>query len=175
MKSQAILTVIGQDRPGIVAAVSQALYNAGCSIEDAAMMRLGGYFAIMQVLRYPADLGSVETALDPAVKKLDLRVHLDPVATPLSGADTPPNCRITVFGADHPGIVAHVTGALAEIGFNIIDLESHLSGSSERPVYIMVIQGSSPGGVAAAEAALAAVREQEQVEIRVSPVDTLML
>jgi len=29
--SQALLTVIGEDRPGIVAAVTQALYTAGCS------------------------------------------------------------------------------------------------------------------------------------------------
>ena len=175
MKSQAILTVIGQDRPGIVSAVSQALYNAGCSIEDASMMRLGGYFAIMQVLRYPADLGSVEAALDSATKKLDLKMHLDPVAPYSGAAEIPPNCRVTVFGADHPGIVAHVTGALAEVGFNIIDLNSHLSGGEDRPVYIMTIQGSAPGGVDAVEAALSSVRAEESVEIRVSPVDTLML
>ena len=172
--SRAILTVIGEDRPGIVAAVTQALYNAGCSIGDAAMMRLGGYFAIMQVLTYPYDLGAVETALDPAVKSLNLRIHLDPVSSVGDGGEVP-DTRVTVFGADRPGIVAAVTGALAAIGFNIVDLESELSGSTERPLYIMVIQGRAPGGVAAVREVLEPLRERENIEIGVHPIDTTVL
>lgn len=167
MASQAILTVISQDAPGIVAAVSQALHTAGCSIEDASMVRLGGYFAIMQVIRYPADLGSVQTSLDLAVKRMGLRVQLDPIPTPLKGTDAPANCRVTVFGADHPGIIAHVTHALAAVGFNMLALDGRMSGAGDQRVYKMVIEGSSPAGVEAADQALAPVRVQEQIEIRV--------
>ena len=168
--SQALLTVIGEDRPGIVAAVTQALYTANCSIGDASMMRLGGYFTIMQIIEYPYDLGSVEMALDPAIKHLNLRVHLDPISSVAPVADLP-NTRVTVYGADHPGIVASVTGALASIGFNVIDLESESSGSAERPLYIMVIQGHAPEGVESVRKTLAPLRETEDIEIGVHPIE----
>lgn len=172
MMNRTILTVIGLDRPGIVAAVSEAVYHAGCSIEDATMLRLGGHFTIMLVLRYPGDLGAVEAALMPAAKALELRIHLDPIGPPDVVSEAPPNCRVTVFGADHPGIVAHVTRALAEIGFNIVDLESQVSGRVDRPIYIMIIEGYAPGGMEAVGAALDPVHAQEQVEVRVSSVET---
>ncbi len=168
--SQALLTVIGEDRPGIVAAVTQALYTANCSIGDASMMRLGGYFTIMQIIEYPYDLGSVEMALDPAIKHLNLRVHLDPISSVAPVADLP-NTRVTVYGADHPGIVASVTGALASIGFNVIDLESESSGSTERPLYVMVIQGHAPEGVESVRKTLAPLRETEDIEIGVHPIE----
>ncbi|WP_123102388.1 glycine cleavage system protein R [Acidithiobacillus sulfuriphilus] len=173
--SQALLTVIGEDRPGIVAAVTQALYTAGCSIGDASMMRLGGYFAIMQVLSYPQDLGAVEMALDAAVKRLNLRVHLDPLSSVAADGGAAPDTRVTVFGADRPGIVASVTAALASIGFNIVDLESERSGSPEHPIYIMVIQGRAPAGIAAVQEVLAPLRERESIDIGVHPLETVVL
>ena len=169
--SQALLTVIGEDRPGIVAAVTQALFTADCSIGDASMMRLGGYFTIMQIIEYPRDLGSVEMALDPAIKRLNLRVHLDPVSSVAPTADMP-NTRVTVYGADHPGIVAGVTGALAVIGFNVIDLESESTGSLERPLYVMVIQGYAPEGTESVRKVVAPLRETEGVEIGVHPIES---
>ncbi|MCE5393670.1 MAG: amino acid-binding protein [Acidithiobacillus sp.] len=172
--SQALLTVIGEDRPGIVAAVTQALYAADCAIGDASMMRLGGYFTIMQVIEYQRDFGAVETALDPAVKRLNLRVHLDPIPS-LPRQEDVANVRVTVYGADHPGIVASVTDALARIGFNIIDLESERSGNPERPIYVMVIQGSAPGGTKAVADVLEPLKISQGIEITVHPVDTVLL
>lgn len=167
MKSQAILTVVGRDRPGIVSAVSQSLFDAGCSIEDAGMMRVGGYFSIMQVLRYPADLGAVETALVMAVEKLGLRIHLDPIPS-LEADDVACNCTITVTGADHPGIMAGVSGALTNIGCNIIGLDGHIE-AGDKPLYVMRIRVDAPHGIDAVEKALGRVKDQEQVHISVHP------
>ncbi|MDD3759383.1 MAG: amino acid-binding protein [Acidithiobacillus sp.] len=172
--SQALLTVIGEDRPGIVAAVTQALYAADCAIGDASMMRLGGYFTIMQVIDYSRDFGAVEAALDPAVKRLNLRVHLDPISSVPAQEDVA-NVRVTVYGADHPGIVAGVTEALAKIGFNIIDLESEKSGNPERPIYVMIIQGSAPQGLEQVRQTLEPLKVEQGVEISVHAIDTALL
>ncbi|WP_308387705.1 ACT domain-containing protein [Acidithiobacillus sp. AMEEHan] len=172
--SQALLTVIGEDRPGIVAAVTQALYAADCAIGDASMMRLGGYFTIMQVIDYQRDFGAVESALDPAVKRLNLRVHLDPIPS-LPRQQDSANVRVTVYGADHPGIVASVTEKLASVGFNIIDLESERSGNPDRPIYVMVIQGSAPEGVEQVRAILEPLKTSQGIEITVHPIDTVLL
>ncbi|MCE5360061.1 ACT domain-containing protein [Candidatus Igneacidithiobacillus taiwanensis] len=172
--SQALLTVIGEDRPGIVAAVTQALYAADCAIGDASMMRLGGYFTIMQVIDYQRDFGAVESALDPAVKRLNLRVHLDPIPS-LPRQQDAADVRVTVYGADHPGIVAGVTEKLASVGFNIIDLESERSGNPDRPIYVMVIQGSAPGGLEQIRSILEPLKASQGIEITVHPVDTVLL
>ncbi|AEK59075.1 MULTISPECIES: glycine cleavage system transcriptional repressor [Acidithiobacillus] len=171
--SQALLTVIGEDRPGIVAAVTQALHTADCAIGDASMMRLGGYFTIMQIIHYSRDLGAVETALDPAMKALNLRIHLDPISSAPAAADEP-NVRVTVYGADHAGIVASVTQALASVRFNIVELESEQSGNPERPIYVMVIQGSAPGGIAEVREVLEPLKSREAIEIGVHPIDTAL-
>ena len=36
-----MLTLVGEDRTGIVAGVSQALFEAGCSLGEASMISLG--------------------------------------------------------------------------------------------------------------------------------------
>ncbi len=47
MKKWLMLTVVGADRPGIVARVTDALYKGGCNLGEASMMRLGGNFTII--------------------------------------------------------------------------------------------------------------------------------
>ena len=40
MSNRWIVTALGQDRPGIVAGVTEVLYKLGCNLEDSAMTRL---------------------------------------------------------------------------------------------------------------------------------------
>ncbi|MDH5510271.1 MAG: amino acid-binding protein, partial [Nitrospinota bacterium] len=42
MDKWSMLTIIGEDRPGIVAAVSKTLYEKGMNLGEASMLRLGG-------------------------------------------------------------------------------------------------------------------------------------
>ena len=67
MPNYALMTAVGQDRPGIVSAVSGVLFDSECNIEDSEMARLGGTFAIMLVLRLPEGLISrqLEEILSP--------------------------------------------------------------------------------------------------------------
>jgi len=39
-----MLTLVGEDRPGIVAKLTAALFAAGCNLGEATMARLGGIF-----------------------------------------------------------------------------------------------------------------------------------
>jgi glycine cleavage system transcriptional repressor len=80
---------------------------------------------------------------------------------------------VRVSGADRAGIVAQVTGALARTGFNILELESDVAGSEQRPVYIMCIQGYAEATVEELEDAVRAIGE-EGVEVSVSPIETLI-
>jgi len=49
------LTLVGKDRSGIVSHVTNALYEGGCNLGEALMMRLGGNFTIMLMVNYEVD------------------------------------------------------------------------------------------------------------------------
>jgi glycine cleavage system transcriptional repressor len=68
------LTAVGTDRPGIVAAVSGALVDQGCNLEDSAMTILQGQFAVLLVVSAPDQLDADElrAALGPAAERFDL-------------------------------------------------------------------------------------------------------
>lgn len=166
-----MLTVIGADRPGIVAALTEALFRGGCNLGEASMVRLGGNFTIMLMVE-GADSAGLERLLRPVTDRLGLRLHIDPIEGALHRHLTP-NVQITVHGADRPGIVAQVTGALAAAGFNILDLNTNVAGTRERPIYIMIIDGHATGGADAAERALASLRASG-IEVRITGLDTLI-
>ena len=46
------LSVVGRDRPGIVAEVSRVLFELGCNIEDSTCTILSGQFAMILVIAH---------------------------------------------------------------------------------------------------------------------------
>lgn len=166
-----MLTVVGADRPGIVAQLTDTLYRGGCNLGEASMARLGGNFAVMLMVE-GQDASALEQLIRPVTNALGLRLHIDPIDGVLHRHQEP-NVQVTVHGADRPGIVAQVTGALAQTGFNILDLYSDVGGTAERPIYIMIIDGHATGGVDTVETALAPLRANG-IEVRVSALDTLI-
>jgi glycine cleavage system transcriptional repressor len=55
---------------------------------------------------------------------------------------------LSVYGADHPGIVHRVVALLAEEQVNITDLATRVIGDANDPVYAMVLDVTLPVGVA---------------------------
>jgi glycine cleavage system transcriptional repressor len=166
-----MLTVVGADRPGIVAKLTEALFRGGCNLGEASMARLGGNFSIMLMVE-GTDATALEQLVRPVTDALGLRLHLDPIHGELH-RHVEPNVQVTVYGADRPGIVAQATTALAAAGFNILDLNTDVGGTAERPIYIMLIDGHAAKGVAAVEAAIAPLRAAG-IEVRVTALDTLI-
>jgi len=167
-----MVTVVGEDRPGIVAALTARLFEAGAHLGEASMMRLGSSFTIMLMVQGEAGPEGLADLLAPLAAELGLRIHVDPIEGGLH-RHLVPDVRITVHGADRAGIVARVTGALAEAGLNILDLESDVGGSIAHPIYIMVIEGLAREGIGAIEKAVAPLH-REGIEVVVQPVDTLV-
>ncbi len=167
-----MVTVIGSDRPGIVARVSACLYENGCHLGEASMMRLGGNFTIMLMVGHDGDAAAVETMLAPVAAELGLRLHVDAIEGHLHD-HLVPNVRVTVFGADRAGIVAQVTGRLAEAGLNILDLESDVGGSAAAPIYVMHIEGTAATSLERLRAALADLGDSG-IDVRVEAIETLI-
>jgi glycine cleavage system transcriptional repressor len=168
-----MLTLVGEDRPGIVARVTTALFDGGCNLGEAAMARLGGNFTIMLMVQFEGEERDLTDLLETVVDSLGLRMHLDLIEGHLHQHLLPDVC-VRVFGADRSGIVAQVTGALAEAGLNILDLESDVGGTKEKPVYIMTIEGQANEGINALRSALEVVADEENIDVEISPIDTMI-
>lgn len=154
MSRYAMLTAFGEDRPGIVAAFAEGLYHLGCNIEDACMTRLRGEFAMMVMVRAPEDVpvDRMVDRLTPYTSPLGLTVLCREVPEQVAErglASDMPMFMLSVYGADHPGIVAQVTRVVADHGGNITDMNTRVIGAADRPVYVMVLEvhlqeGSQP-------------------------------
>jgi len=167
-----MLTLVGEDRPGIVAAVTDRLYREGWSLGEASMIRLGGNFTIMMMVTSDDGEQTLERVLRPLADAMNLRLHVDAIGGGLH-RHLIPNIQVRVTGADRAGIVAKVTGALAQAGFNILELESDVAGAEDNPVYIMNIQGYAEQTVEALQAAVDGLMETD-IDVSVSAVDTLI-
>jgi glycine cleavage system transcriptional repressor len=167
-----MLTLVGRDRPGIVAHVTQALYQGGCNLGGASMMRLGTSFTIMMMVAFAGNAKALENLLRTEADSLDLHVHIDEVEGGLH-QHIEPDVRISVYGADRAGIVAHVTGALAEAGLDILDLDSDVGGTEQSPIYIMHIEGRALEGIDALRSALEIVKT-EGIDAQLMPIDTMV-
>ncbi len=142
MKQIVVITAVGRDQPGIIAALTGAVYDLGGNLDDATMTRLHGAFATMVSARLPLtqSAASVQSALAPVAQRLGLTVTVQAVAD--EHADAPPDALLTVYGADRPGIVHAVTSRLGARGVNITDMDTRVAGSPETPVYVMLLEAS---------------------------------
>ena len=168
------VTVVGIDRPGIVAAISKVLFDRGCNLEDVSSTILRGHFSMMLLVHVPTDveLGELEGDLAAAGGPLGLTVTVRSVEeTP---AEVPhPTHMISVYGADRPGIVFKVAEVLAGVGANITDLTSRVIGDEEEPLYAVMLEVVLPAGVTADD--LMKLKDELDLEMSVHPVDADVL
>jgi glycine cleavage system transcriptional repressor len=141
------ITVVGVDRPGILAALAGVLVEQGCNIEDSEMAVLRGYSAMMLVVAGPDELASEE--LEKALAaELDLSVMVRPIdpVTPVE-AEGVESWSVSVHGADRPGIVYEVTRILARAGLNITDVKTRVHGPPPRSELSMALEVLVPATV----------------------------
>jgi len=167
-----MLTLVGRDRPGIVARVTSALFDGGCHLGETSMMRLGGNFTIMMMVRFAGTTHALEQLVAGEAESLGLRLHVDRVEGVLH-EHVEPDVRITVYGVDRAGIVAHVTSALAEAGLDILDLISDVGGTEQAPIYILHIEGRALEGIPALASALDIVKG-EGVDVQIAPIELMV-
>jgi len=180
MRRMWILTAVGSDRPGIVARVTKILFQLGCNLEDSAMTRLAGDFAIMLVFSSASRLSQarLEAALAPLAQQLRLSVHVKPLAAG-QGSRRPRGrpYQISIYGADRPGIVYRVADALAKARINISDVHTHRSVADGPSLYMLLLEVELPGrgSPAALERRLRRVAQRLGVQVSVRPSDPAVL
>ncbi|GAA3111877.1 amino acid-binding protein [Nonomuraea salmonea] len=166
------VTVLGVDRPGVIAAVTGSLADCGVNIQDSTMTLLGGHVAMM--LLVSGDLDPAE--LTKRVGAPDLVVTASAIAARrhfCGGYGGGLGYVLTVHGPDRPGIVSAVSAVLAEDGGNITGMSTRLTGR----LYVLIADVELPKDVdvAALMRRLAAVGASLDSDITFRPVEPDLL
>lgn len=153
-----------------------ALYESQANIEDSRMSILGGHFAMMLVVSMDDGVSAdgLNAQLEEVRSSMDLEHALAQEIEDAAGEARPaPTHVLTVYGADHPGIVAAVCDVLAARAVNIDDLATRVVGSEEAPVYTLICELTLPGSLepAALNADLDGVAVAQGVEVSLRELD----
>lgn len=117
MSTSLVLTAIGDDRPGLVEAISRTVADHGGNWVESRMSRLGGKFAGILLVDVSTERreGLVHALQDLSTQGLRVQVevsgkHETPTLKPV---------RLELIGQDRPGIVRDVSRALSQRGVNV--------------------------------------------------------
>lgn len=173
MKNQLLVTLVGEDRPGIVARLTEVFVKHGANLEESRMAVLGKEFAAIILITVPEsqqeglkrDLNSLkEDALAVTTKSTDA---IDPAR--FAGYQ---QLKISVNGADHEGIVHKVSRFLKDHGINIQTMDTNVVHAPETgtPLFQMNAVVLAPKSISQAELqkSLNSIGREENVEIGVS-------
>jgi phosphoserine phosphatase len=119
-----VISVIGEDRVGIVSKVTQFLFKKGFNIVDIEQSVIHSQFTmvlLIQPLHVRFQLSRLRTGLSRLAKELRMNITLTPLDEfkGLRLAETKKPYILTILGADRPGVVATFSSALASHHCNI--------------------------------------------------------
>jgi glycine cleavage system transcriptional repressor len=167
------ITVLGRDRPGIIAEATERLSGLGLNLEDSTMTLLRGHFAMMLLSSGTAAGTTIEAALEPLTADGSLTVTVRAVPDDEASRAVGSPWILSVHGGDRPGIVSAVVAEVARVGGNITDLTTRLAGE----LYLVIAEIDLPQQADAdeLEQAIAAVARELGVEasLRAAEADDL--
>ena len=147
------LALVGPDRPGIVAGAAAALAELKCSLEDVSTTILRGHFAMVMVLTAPepADARALREAVARRLGGFGVNVEVwpaDAAPAPLAATHV-----LTAHGEDRIGIVAGLSGVLAQAGANICEMACLVDDAGPLRSYVVALEVAVPPDVDAEELA----------------------
>jgi glycine cleavage system regulatory protein len=125
MLTSLVVTVIGQDRPGLVSLLSDCGKAKGASWAESRMASLAGQFAGM--VRFEVDAENAEplAAALADLESLGLRVLIARGKGTTAG-EVGKMLKLDLVGQDRPGIIRDISRVLAEAGVSIEDLATRI-------------------------------------------------
>ncbi len=149
MDDWVLISIFGQDRPGIVASVSRVLYQNSCNIDDLSQTAIKGQFAMILIATAPQEnsLGRLKGDFAELSRDLDLEIHLRRIKeeemVPYATEGVEPFV-ITVRGEDRPGLVYGIAEVLAERGINITKMDGKRALVGQKMEYIQLFEVDVP-------------------------------
>jgi glycine cleavage system transcriptional repressor len=149
--NKTILSILGRDRPGIVAAVSKIIFEQNCNIENISQTILQSEFTGIFIVSMPENLplDALQNCLKDKLTVLDLHVQIKPMQPqrPSPAARLNEPYVITTKGPDRKGLVAGITEIIAKYDANITNLQAVFKGGDEPGDNIMIYEVDIPAEI----------------------------
>ncbi len=123
MTTHLVLTVIGDDRPGLVESLSQTIAENSGNWLESSMSQLAGKFA--GILRVSVADGQA----DKLISELNglssqLKLVIEKVEEEPDASGSPQTVELNLVGNDRPGIIREISRALSELSVNVEQLNT---------------------------------------------------
>jgi len=143
-----IISVLGNDRPGIIAAVSRLLYENDSNIENVSQTSLQSEFAGIFIATIPAAMAlpTLEGKMTDILSPMGLQVHVKPMEPRHEAVNglLGESFVITTRGPDQKGLVARVTEIIAAHQVNITNCQAVFKGGDDPNSNIMIYEVDIP-------------------------------
>ena len=126
------MTVLGPDRPGLLASLSETIYAHGGSWFESRLSRFAGHFA--GILRFDCADGRHDELVEAlnALEGLSLQIVKE-VNVPHRMVK---HLNFDVHGHHHPGIVRKISSVIAQIGGNLEELSTERDAAPQPGHYL---------------------------------------
>jgi len=163
-----VLTVVGDDREGLVAAVADVVTAHGGNWENSQLAELAGAFAGIIEVAVAADrLDELRAALSKLDGLLTIAAYAGDVST--RDATSPRQFAFRVLGNDRPGIVREISSTLSAHGLSIerMTTETRDAAMSGGRLFEATIAAKVPASVDvdAVQSALERLAAEIQVDV----------
>ncbi|TWT30238.1 Glycine cleavage system transcriptional repressor [Posidoniimonas corsicana] len=124
-----VLTILGQDRPGLVESIAQLVADHGGNWLESRMAHLAGQFAGILRVEVPEDQAENLTAALRTLsdRGLESVVQTDGTSAP---ALPTPLVLLDVMGQDRAGIIREISRVLAASGVNVEELSTERTAAA---------------------------------------------
>jgi len=150
MSEHLVITALGDDRPGIVDELSNALFRRDLNIEDSRMSVLGGEFAVLLLVS-----GSEESIDDFVGDTPELEQSLNmkllvKLTTSAAEKQALVPYTVEVVAIDHPGIVHKLASFFSAKQINIVDLNTqrYAAAHTATPMFAVNMTIGIPADIA---------------------------
>lgn len=143
-----IISVLGEDRPGIIAAVTRVIFERDFNIEDVSQTILQNQFSGIFIATGPESVSAdnLRKAFEKTTTGFDLHFfvrRLDTVEITWTTCACEPFV-ITTRGPDRKGLVAGVTTLLAKHNVNVTQLRAVFRGGEDPGRNVMIYEVDIP-------------------------------
>lgn len=136
----ALISILCEDRPGLIADVTGRLYELGINLGDTSFAVLGSGAKFTVVARLPADITIKD--VDEDLRSMPVLKGAEMSIAPFAYRETHDQTahvthRIEIAGDDSPGLIARLSEAVRPLGANIVELNSESAPGASGARFIL--------------------------------------
>jgi glycine cleavage system regulatory protein len=127
MHNQFVMTIVSDDKPGIVELIANAVSRNYASWQESSFSQLAGKFA--GVVQIGVEESHREPLLDSlnALEQYGIQIHIDACSPSQKVSKSLQYAKFSAIGPDRKGIIKEFSQAFAKDGVNIDEMETRLS------------------------------------------------